>query len=149
MFYAQFLLVRLCYSIFTLFSLYFTKPKSANFISKLISLQEKLGLAHDGDVYAVYDYDKVRDDELSFKNGDRLTVTRKGDENEVEWWWSKTTTSDENEGYIPRNLLGLYPRVQPLHQNGGRGGLTVIQEEGKENEVSSKEEYDDAAMSSN
>ncbi len=117
-------------------------------ISYLIILQDKLGLAHDGDVYAVYDYDKVRDDELSFKASDRLTVVKKGDENESEWWWSKTT-SDENEGYIPRNLLGLYPRVQPLHQNGGRVGLTVIQEEGKENEASAKEEDEDAAMSSN
>ncbi len=96
-------------------------------------------MVHDGDVYALYDYDKVRDDELSFKTGDRLTVTRRGDENEAEWWWSKSTSVD-SEGYIPRNLLGLYPRVQPLDQNGGREGLTVIQEEGKENETSAKDE---------
>jgi len=109
-------------------------------------------LVHGGDVYAVYDYDECRDDELSFKTGDRLTVTRKGDETEVEWWWSKMRSdgSGEHEGYVPRNLLGLFPRVQPLHQNGGRGGqLTVIQEEGKENEASSKDEEEDAAMSSN
>ena len=39
--------------------------------------------------------------------------------------------------------------LQPL-QNGGRSGqLTVIQEEGKENEPWAKEDDDDAAMSSN
>jgi len=108
-------------------------------------LQDKLGVVHGGDVYAVYDYDRCREDELNFKSGDRLTVTRKGDENEVEWWWSKG--NDGNEGYVARNLLGLFPRVQPLQQSSNRGGpLTVIQEEGGS---SNKEDDDDAAMSSN
>jgi SH3 domain len=33
-----------------------------------------------GDVYALYDYVPVRDDELSFLSGDRLTVLRRGDD---------------------------------------------------------------------
>ena len=36
-------------------------------------------------------------------------MVRKGDELEKEWWWA---TGGGSEGYIPRNLLGLYPRVQ-------------------------------------
>ena len=50
--------------------------------------------------------------QLTFVSGDEMTVVRKGDEVEKEWWWSSAKTpSGEGEGYIPRNLLGLYPRV--------------------------------------
>ena len=33
-----------------------------------------------GDVFALYDYASVRDDELSFVSGDRLTIIRRGDD---------------------------------------------------------------------
>jgi len=55
-------------------------------------------------VYAVYDYEAHNSDELSFKEGDKLVVLRKGDEWEREWWWSRL---NDQEGYIPRNLLGV------------------------------------------
>ncbi|RZB39066.1 apoptosis-stimulating of p53 protein 1, partial [Asbolus verrucosus] len=74
----------------------------------LYSVQEKLGILSGGVVYAVFDYTAQQPDELSFKAGQQLTVLRKGDENEREWWWSKL---GDKEGYVPRNLLGLYPRV--------------------------------------
>jgi len=78
----------------------------------LYSVQEKLGTTNQGRVYAVYDYQAENDDELTFVSGDEMTVVRKGDEVEKEWWWSSAKTpSGEGEGYIPRNLLGLYPRV--------------------------------------
>ncbi|XP_046488884.1 apoptosis-stimulating of p53 protein 1 isoform X2 [Neodiprion pinetum] len=76
----------------------------------LYSVQEKLGIMNNGQVYAVFDYDAQHSDELSLKNGDSLVVVRKGDDNEREWWWSKLA---HREGYVPRNLLGLYARVQP------------------------------------
>lgn len=76
----------------------------------LYSVQEKLGIMNNGQVYAVFDYDAQHSDELTLKNGDSLVVLRKGDDNEREWWWSKL---GHKEGYVPRNLLGLYPRVQP------------------------------------
>ncbi|XP_020282091.1 putative mediator of RNA polymerase II transcription subunit 26 isoform X3 [Pseudomyrmex gracilis] len=76
----------------------------------LYSVQEKLGIMNNGQVYAVFDYEAQHADELSLKNGDSLIVLRKGDDNEREWWWSKL---GHKEGYVPRNLLGLYPRVQP------------------------------------
>ncbi|XP_068085698.1 apoptosis-stimulating of p53 protein 1 [Anabrus simplex] len=76
----------------------------------LYSVQEKLGILNNGIVYAVYDYEAHNSDELSFKEGDKLVVLRKGDEWEREWWWSRL---NDQEGYVPRNLLGLYPRVQP------------------------------------
>ena len=48
------------------------------------------------------------------RDTDRLVVVRKGDEVEKEWWWSRhQDREDAREGYIPRNLLGLYLRVMP------------------------------------
>ena len=62
-------------------------------------------------------------DELNFRIGDKLYVTRKGDEIEREWWWSKrekaSSEDSKDSGYIPRNLLGLHPRVNPLHKSEG------------------------------
>lgn len=81
----------------------------------LYSIQEKLGILHNGEVYAVFSYDAQQIDELSFSVNDKLTIIRKGDESEREWWWAK----DHNgkEGYIPRNLLGFYPRISPSSDN--------------------------------
>ncbi|KAK0163437.1 hypothetical protein PV327_007118 [Microctonus hyperodae] len=76
----------------------------------LYSVQEKLGIMNNGQVFAVFEYDPQHNDELTLKNGDQLVILRKGDDNEREWWWSKL---GHREGYVPRNLLGLYPRVQP------------------------------------
>uniref|UniRef100_A0A0K8TGI8 SH3 domain-containing protein n=2 Tax=Lygus hesperus TaxID=30085 RepID=A0A0K8TGI8_LYGHE len=76
----------------------------------LYSVQEKLGIMNNGAVFAVFDYEAHNPDELNFKEGDKLIVLRKGDEWEREWWWARV---NDKEGYIPRNLLGLYPRVHP------------------------------------
>ncbi|XP_072929480.1 apoptosis-stimulating of p53 protein 2 isoform X2 [Epargyreus clarus] len=75
----------------------------------LYSVQEKLGIMNNGLVYAVFSYAASRSDELSFETGARLQVLRKGDDNEREWWWCRDDSGQE--GYVPRNLLGLYPRV--------------------------------------
>lgn len=69
-----------------------------------LGVQEKLGILSGGVVYAVFDYTAQQPDELSFKEGQQLTVLRKGDENEREWWWSRL---GDKEGYVPRNLLGV------------------------------------------
>lgn len=81
----------------------------------LYSIQEKLGILNSGEVYAVFSYDAQQPDELSFSVNDKLTVIRKGDESEREWWWAKDCNGCE--GYIPRNLLGFYPRVTPCSDN--------------------------------
>ena len=57
-----------------------------------------------GTIFAVFDYIALNQDELHFVDGDKLTVLRKGDETEGEWWWAK---KDGREGYIPRNLFGV------------------------------------------
>lgn len=57
-----------------------------------------------GLVYALWDYTAQQADELSFNEGDALTVLRRRDETETDWWWARL---NDREGYIPRNLLGV------------------------------------------
>ncbi|KAG7173503.1 Apoptosis-stimulating of p53 protein 1-like, partial [Homarus americanus] len=77
----------------------------------LYSVQEKLGIMNGGVVYGVYDYESQASDELNFRCGDAITILRRGDEYEREWWWGQL---QDIQGYVPRNLLGLYPRVKNL-----------------------------------
>ncbi|MEQ2200495.1 hypothetical protein XENOCAPTIV_030231, partial [Xenoophorus captivus] len=70
----------------------------------LYGVQEKLGVMNKGTVYALWDYDTQSPDELSFREGDAITILRRQDENETEWWWSRL---EDKEGYVPRNLLGV------------------------------------------
>lgn len=77
-----------------------------------------MGIRNEGIVYAVYDYDAQNSDEMSFKDGDRVKIARRGDDQEIDWWWAKMDkngegTSSSLEGYVPRNLFGLYPRIKP------------------------------------
>lgn len=59
---------------------------------------------NNGVVYSVFGYEAHNPDELTFDDGDRIVVLRKGDDTEREWWWSRI---DDREGYVPRNLLGV------------------------------------------
>ena len=65
-------------------------------------------MINDGLVYGLYDYqsDSRRTDELQFKDGDRLIVLRRGDDVECQWYWARHEQT-EQEGYIPRNYLGV------------------------------------------
>ena len=63
-----------------------------------------------------------RVDELSFNTGDLFTISRKtefdaeGNELDSEWWWAKRASNDnggvDEEGYVPRNFVGMWPRIQ-------------------------------------
>ncbi|XP_048457299.1 calpain-2 catalytic subunit-like [Rhincodon typus] len=68
------------------------------------SVQEKMGIMNRGVVYALWDYDSQTEDELSFKEGDCMSIIRREDEAEIEWWWARL---NDGEGYVSRNLLGL------------------------------------------
>lgn len=70
----------------------------------LPGVQEKLGVMNKGLVYALWDYTAQQADELSFSEGDALTVLRRRDDTETEWWWARL---NNHEGYVPRNLLGV------------------------------------------
>ncbi|XP_006003391.1 protein phosphatase 1, regulatory subunit 13Bb isoform X2 [Latimeria chalumnae] len=76
----------------------------------LYGVQEKMGVMNKGAVCALWDYEAQNSDELSFHEGDAITILRRKDDNETEWWWARF---NEKEGYAPRNLLGLYPRIKP------------------------------------
>ncbi|KAG7510931.1 apoptosis-stimulating of p53 protein 1-like isoform X3 [Solea senegalensis] len=80
----------------------------------LYGVQEKLGVMNKGLVYALWDYTAQEDDELSFSEGSALTVLRRHDDSETEWWWARL---NDQEGYVPRNLLGLYPRIKPRQRS--------------------------------
>ena len=92
----------------------------------LPGIQEKLGIINKGVVYAVFDYRSQNPDELDFRDGDGLTVLRKGDEQEKDWWWARRA---DNEGYIPRNLLGVSVRLvggNPVASHSSRTPLPII-----------------------
>ncbi|XP_067895114.1 protein phosphatase 1, regulatory subunit 13Bb isoform X1 [Heterodontus francisci] len=80
----------------------------------LYGVQEKMGVMNKGMVYALWDYEAKNSDELSFHEGDPLTVMRRKDDNETDWWWARL---NDKEGYVPRNLLGLYPRIKPRQRS--------------------------------
>lgn len=57
-----------------------------------------------GTVYTLWDYAAQNPDELSFKEGDAITILRRQDDSETDWWWAQL---EDKEGYVPRNLLGV------------------------------------------
>lgn len=73
-----------------------------------------------GVVYALWGYEAQNSDELSFHEGDAITVLRRKDESETEWWWARL---GDREGYVPRNLLGVSTvRSLPWGRPGQPGG---------------------------
>ncbi|XP_059374617.1 apoptosis-stimulating of p53 protein 1-like isoform X1 [Carassius carassius] len=80
----------------------------------LYGVQEKLGVMNKGTLYALWNYEAQSADELSFHEDDALTIMSRRDDSETEWWWARL---DEKEGYVPRNLLGLYPRIKPRQRS--------------------------------
>ncbi|TNM94955.1 hypothetical protein fugu_017714 [Takifugu bimaculatus] len=69
----------------------------------LYGVQEKLGVMNKGTVYTLWDYKAQNPDELSFSEGDAITILRRQDDSETEWWWAQL---EDKEGFVPRNLLG-------------------------------------------
>lgn len=63
-----------------------------------------MGVMNKGLVYALWDYTAKEADELSFSEGNALTIIRRHDETETDWWWARL---NDKEGYVPRNLLGV------------------------------------------
>ncbi|XP_059908021.1 apoptosis-stimulating of p53 protein 1-like [Gadus macrocephalus] len=80
----------------------------------LYGVQEKLGVMNKGCAYALWDDNAQQTDELAFSEGEALTVLRRSDDLETEWWWARLS---DRQGYVPRNLLGLYPRIKPRQRS--------------------------------
>lgn len=70
-----------------------------------------MGIMNRGMVYALWDYTDENPDELSFQEGDCMTIVRREDDDEIDWWWARM---GDMEGYIPRNLLGVSLESEPL-----------------------------------
>lgn len=74
------------------------------YFKSVLGVQEKMGIMNRGVVYGLWDYSSENPDELSFQEGDCMTIVRREDEDEIDWWWARMV---DTEGYIPRNLLGV------------------------------------------
>ncbi|KAB1273861.1 RelA-associated inhibitor [Camelus dromedarius] len=69
-------------------------------------VEQSMGLMHNGVVYALWDYSAEFGDELSFREGESVTVLRRDGLEETDWWWA---TLHGQEGYVPRNYFGVSP----------------------------------------
>jgi len=80
----------------------------------LYGTQEKLGSVNKGCVYALFDYDAQNDDEIGFVEGDLLSIQRKSENGDDRWWLARHSATGK-EGYVPRNYLGMWPRIKAQH----------------------------------
>ncbi|XP_072247998.1 relA-associated inhibitor [Leuresthes tenuis] len=76
--------------------------------SLLRGMEEAMGVENSGVLYALWSYPAQAADELSFKEGDMVTILKKPEGSE--WWW---TSLCGREGFVPNNYFGLFPKVRP------------------------------------
>uniref|UniRef100_A0A146MV37 IASPP short n=1 Tax=Fundulus heteroclitus TaxID=8078 RepID=A0A146MV37_FUNHE len=76
--------------------------------SYLKAKEESMGVENNGVLYALCSYQAQAPDELSFKEGDMVTILKKGEGSD--WWWASLCG---REGFAPNNLFGLFPKVRP------------------------------------
>ena len=87
------------------------------FYQYMKTVESELGVVNDGKVYAAFNFQKTEndcnsengDDELNFSEGDELWILSKGDDNNAKWWFARNDRGDE--GFIPRNLISLFPKI--------------------------------------
>ena len=90
---------------------------SSPFYKYMKKMEGELGVVNEGKVYAAFDFQKADnescsengDDELNFIEGEELWILSKGDDNNTKWWFARNSHGDE--GFIPRNLISLYPKI--------------------------------------
>ncbi len=79
----------------------------------LNSAQENLGslLHNNGHVYALYAYEALNEDELTFKCDDTLVVLDKNENEEndeaCDGWWTAKIVNENKQGLVPNNYLGV------------------------------------------
>lgn len=69
-----------------------------------------MGVENSGVVYALWVYSAQAPDELSFKEGDMVTILQKTEG--VDWWWASLCG---REGFVPINYFGV--RSAQLQKN--------------------------------
>ncbi|KAM8793990.1 relA-associated inhibitor [Eudromia elegans] len=82
----------------------------ADCYSYLCEVEQGMGVLNSGVVYALWDYSAELGDELSFREGEPVTVLRREPPAQLHWWWGSLYG---HEGYVPKNYFGLFPRVRP------------------------------------
>ncbi|KAM4565673.1 relA-associated inhibitor [Odontesthes bonariensis] len=76
--------------------------------SLLRGMEEAMGVENSGVLYALWSYPAQAADELSFKEGDMVTILKKPEGSD--WWWASLCG---REGFVPNNYFGLFPKVRP------------------------------------
>uniref|UniRef100_A0A8C4YAN6 Protein phosphatase 1 regulatory subunit 13 like n=1 Tax=Gopherus evgoodei TaxID=1825980 RepID=A0A8C4YAN6_9SAUR len=74
----------------------------------LADVEQNMGLLNNGVVYALWDYSAEFRDELSFREGEPVTVLRRDSQEELDWWWASLYGQ---EGYVPKNYFGVSPAL--------------------------------------
>ncbi|KAL2095736.1 hypothetical protein ACEWY4_007884 [Coilia grayii] len=74
----------------------------------LRGVEEAMGVENSGVLYALWGYSAQAPDELSFREGDMVTILQKPEA--VDWWWASLCG---REGFVPNNYFGLFPKVRP------------------------------------
>lgn len=65
-------------------------------------VEEAMGLENSGVLYALWSYPAQAPDELSFKDGDMVTILQKPEGSD--WWWASLCG---REGFVPNNYFGV------------------------------------------
>ncbi|XP_060928834.1 relA-associated inhibitor [Limanda limanda] len=76
--------------------------------SFLKGVEEAMGVENSGVLYALWSYPAQAADELSFRDGDMVTILKKPEG--PGWWWASLCG---REGFVPYNYFGLFPKVRP------------------------------------
>lgn len=61
-----------------------------------------MGVENSGVLYALWSYPAQAADELSFKEGDMVTILQKHEGSD--WWWASLCG---REGFVPNNYFGV------------------------------------------
>ncbi|XP_040902066.1 relA-associated inhibitor [Toxotes jaculatrix] len=76
--------------------------------SFLKGVEDAMGVENSGVLYALWNYPAQAADELSFREGDMVTILQKPEGSG--WWWASLCG---REGFVPNNYFGLFPKVRP------------------------------------
>ncbi|KAG8001823.1 RelA-associated inhibitor [Nibea albiflora] len=67
-----------------------------------LCVEEAMGVDNSGVLYALWSYPAQAPDELSFKEGDMVTILQKPEGSD--WWWASLCG---REGFVPNNYFGV------------------------------------------
>lgn len=65
-------------------------------------VEEAMGVENSGVLYALWSYPAQASDELSFREGDMVTILQKPEGSD--WWWASLCG---REGFVPNNYFGV------------------------------------------